>query len=93
MAERLQYTRDQISSEKQLRNEMLKVSKANPEKIIVHYVGFSNTAIYILDRQPTTDTLESVSTYKFLGGFLKNGNIISPTKTWMNKHNHIPCRD
>jgi len=75
---------------KDLKAELVQVSKANPTSIIVHDVDWGNATATILDKQPSTDTIASESTYKLFGGFLKNGKVIKPTSQWMKRHNFVP---
>jgi len=81
-----------IESEEEGQAAILKASKSNPDKIITAYGRFGKLDIFINDRQPRTDSPDTTQTYKLSGGFIKNGKVIKPTKTWLDKHNKIPMR-
>ena len=81
-----------ITSEAEGNEAIMKASKANPSKIITAYGRWGKLDIFINDRQPRTDSLDTIQTYNLNGGFIKNGKVINPTKTWMDKHNKIPMR-
>lgn len=81
-----------IGSEEEGQEAIAKASKANPDKIITAYGRFGKLTIFINDKQPRTDCPATIQTYQLNGGFIKNGKVIKPTKTWLDKHNKIPIR-
>ena len=81
-----------ITSETEAHNEIIKASKANPNMIVTAYGRFGKLTIKTHTHQPRTDSADTIQTYQVYKGFFKNGEIINPTKTWLDKHNRIPCR-
>ena len=84
-------TREDISSDKQLKSELLKISKKNPSKYVTFFVTFGKTRIFLNDRKPQSNDADgSEDTYKFLGGFLKNGQVVKPSKSFISRYDFIP---
>jgi hypothetical protein len=77
-------------SEEQIDKDIIAISKKNPSKIVYAYARLGKVTVTISDTQPKTDCPATVQTYKVSGGFFKNGKIVKPTKSWMNRNNHIP---
>ena len=82
-----------VSSEKEINEAIIKASNDNPNKIVAGYGRFGKLTIKVYDRQPRTDTPDTIQTYQTYGGFFKDGEVINPTKTWLDKHNRIPLRN
>ena len=82
-----------ISSEKEIDEAIIKASNENNGSIIAAYGRFGKLTISIYNHQPRTDTPDTIQTYQTYGGFYKNGSVINPTKTWLDKYNRIPLRN
>ncbi len=82
--------RSNIRTEKQIDNEIIKISKKNPTRIITAYARLGKVTFYLYGNQPRIDSADTIQTFKAYGGFYKNGKVIKPTKTWFNRHNFIP---
>ena len=90
MNEKIRYTWQELNTEKELEDEMVKISKANPTKVITLYSRFGKVDILLYNSQPRTDTPDTTQTFKHMGGFLKNGKVIRPTKAWFTRYNFRP---
>jgi len=73
--------------------EIKQISLNNPGKIVTAYARFGHSTAYVHDKQPRTDSPDTIQTYEEDGGFWKNGKIVSPTKAWFKRYNFIPCGD
>jgi hypothetical protein len=69
------------------------LSLDNPGKVIVCSVVFQTTYIYIYDTLSKVNNGSGETSYDIFGGFFKNGQIVKPSKKWMDDHNRIPCND
>lgn len=79
-----------ITSDGQLRAALGQESLNRPGKIVTAHVQFGTVRFYVRDRQPTTDSPDTVQTYQQDGGFWKNGQVVSPTATWLKRYNFKP---
>lgn len=80
------------TTENELTTEMMRLSHANRGRVVTCYARFGKADIYLYSSQPTTDTPDTIQTYKYFDGFIRNGSVIAPTKRWLNRHNYIPVR-
>ena len=78
-----------VTTEDELTAEMYQLSQGN-SYVITCYARLGKADIYLYDNQPTTDTPDTVQTYKYYGGFIRNEAIVKPTKRWMDRYNYIP---
>jgi len=84
-------TRTDITSQEELDRETMKISKQNPTKYITYHAGFSRVWIYIHDRKPQSlNSGGAEDMYRYHGGFLKDGEIIKPSASFIKKFNFCP---
>lgn len=80
-----------VTSKEQLQEIILQTCKDNPGKIIAAATTFGiATRIYVYDRQPRTDSRDTIETFQEDRGFWKDGKIIQPSKTWFDRYNFCP---
>ena len=82
--------RPDITTEVQLDKAIRVLSKDNPKKVVTAYARLGAIDLHVYDRQPTTDTADTIQTYQHYGGFFKNGKIVQPTETWRKRHRFVP---
>ena len=83
--------RTDITTEKQLKQEIVKISKQNPTKHITFFVTFGKTRIFIHDRKPQSlNASGAEDCFRCFGGFFKNGEIVKPSKSFIKKFNFCP---
>ncbi len=84
-------TRTDITTERQLGREIIKLSKDNPSKYITYFVTFGKTRFFIHDRKPQSlNTGGAEDCYRHHGGFFKNGEIVKPSNSFVKKFNFCP---
>jgi len=86
-------TRPDIKDPERLLAELKKTSKANPTCIVVADVIFCKAKIVVFEKQPTDECFATRFTYKLYGGFFKNGQLVQPTRRWMDRYEYVPVGD
>lgn len=79
------------TNETELKEEMLTLSKQNPESWYTFSAIFGSVTITQHDKTPGSNYGEDC--YRSFGGFFKDGKIVKPSARWMKQYNYIPCRD
>jgi len=74
----------------ELKAEIVKVSKSNPSKYYTFSAVFGNVKIYESDKKPTFNSAGADQTYHDFGGFFSNGQVVKPSKTFIQKYEFIP---
>jgi hypothetical protein len=84
-------TRTDIRNEQALSQELIAISKANPDKYITYWATFGKVRIAIHDRKPqSTNAPGAEFCYREEGGFFKNGQIVKPSATFIKQFNFTP---
>jgi hypothetical protein len=85
-----------IETEKELKARLIELSKKHRNYIFSAVVTFGVTTIYKSTRKadvkPDSPTARCMMDC-FRGVGFKNGKLLKPSKSWLDRHNHIPFRD
>jgi hypothetical protein len=84
-------TQSKATNEKELKAELVKISKRNPSKTYTYYRTWG--AAEIIEHEGKVRTTDGEDCYRAFGGFFKNGKIEKPHSAWLRQFNYIPCRN
>lgn len=83
--------KNNFQSDKELTKEIIKISKKNPDSYIVFGMSLRSVYITISKRKPSSANAQTEHTYRYYGGFFKNGKIVKPSNSFVKKYNFIPA--
>jgi len=82
--------RPDITNEKELDREIVRLSKQHPKKYITYSIMWCKVTVYLHDHKPQSLTFDAEYTYRQRGGFFKNGEIVKPSNTFVNRFEFCP---
>lgn len=84
-------SKDKFTCEQDIDDKTLELSKANPSKYVIVSSFFTKIEFHIHDRKPQSlNSPGAEITYRYDGGFWKNGKIIKPSPSFIKKFNRCP---
>lgn len=91
MIETLTISKDLFTCEEDIKDKTLELSLAHPDKWVTVSAFFTKIAFYIHDRKPQSINAPGAeNTYRYDGGFWKNGVVIKPSATFIKRFNFCP---
>lgn len=88
MNEKIVISRTEFKSDDDIRFKAVKLSILEPKKYLTVHVGPKKVIFYYHNRKPGYNDGEE--TYRYYGGFFKDGRIVKPSTTFMKKYNYCP---
>jgi hypothetical protein len=73
-----------------LETELVKISKEHPLHYITASVLFGEVTFYYHFKKPTFNSEGAETSYRFYGGFHKNGKVVKPAKRFVDQFNFWP---